>query len=385
MDHLRSLELFTGAGGLALGLHLAGFEHVSLMEWDRDSCDTLRTNAAAESLPGIGHWNVVQSDVRQIDYADFGPIDLIAGGPPCQPFSIGGKHRGHTDSRDMIPELIRAVATLKPRAVIMENVRGLLRPGFHSYFSYILLQMTYPTATRRDGETVSGHLNRLEDLHTSGRGESEVHYNVAFRSLNAANYGVPQTRERLLIVAFRSDTGIDWHFPEPTHSRDALLFDQWGTGNYWKRHGQHAPASSAGLRTPLVAPSALPWRTVRDAISDLPEPRAEGEAQGVFNHRRMTGARPYVGHTGSPLDWPAKTLKAGDHGVPGGENMIAFPDGSVRYFTVREAARLQTFPDTWRLSGAWTEAMRQLGNAVPVNLGRIISGSVRSVLTDVGS
>ena len=96
----------------------------------------------------------------------------------------------------------------------------------------------------------------------------------------------------------------------------------------------------------------------------------------------MPGARPYIGHTGSPLDWPAKTLKAGDHGVPGGENMIAFPDKAVRYFTVREAARLQTFPDTWQLSGAWTEAMRQLGNAVPVSLGRTISESVASALSE---
>ncbi len=87
-----------------------------------------------------------------------------------------------------------------------------------------------------------------------------------------------------------------------------------------------------------------------------------------------------MGHTGSPLDWPAKTLKAGDHGVPGGENMIAFPDGSVRYFTVREAARIQTFPDAWQFQGAWSEAMRQLGNAVPVTLARVVAEGMAASL-----
>jgi DNA (cytosine-5)-methyltransferase 1 len=124
-----------------------------------------------------------------------------------------------------------------------------------------------------------------------------------------------------------------------------------------------------------------PWRTVRDAIHDLPDPEREPEASSEFlNHRFQPGARSYKGHTGSPLDEPAKTLKAGVHGVPGGENMLCRHDGSVRYFTVRETARLQTFPNDFMFHGSWTETMRQLGNAVPVDLARLIASDIKEHL-----
>jgi len=128
------------------------------------------------------------------------------------------------------------------------------------------------------------------------------------------------------------------------------------------------------LRGLGLPPMHLPWRTVRDALEGLPEPHEKGSH--LLNHRLQIGARAYPGHTGSPLDLPAKTLKAGDHGVPGGENMLVRPDGSIRYFTVRESARLQTFPDGYELHGSWSEAMRQLGNAVPMHLGRAVAASV---------
>ncbi len=120
----------------------------------------------------------------------------------------------------------------------------------------------------------------------------------------------------------------------------------------------------------------LPWKTVRDAISDLPDPREGDHSPRIANHWLNPGARVYPGHNGSPLDDPAKVLKAGDHGVPGGENMLAYPDGEVRYFTVRECARLQTFPDEYVFMGSWTETMRQLGNAVPTLLGKVIAAAV---------
>lgn len=383
---MKSIELFTGAGGLALGTHMAGFQHVALMEWNTDACDTLRENVTTESIPGIGHWNVLQGDIGKMAFEPFGPVDLVVGGVPCQPFSIGGKHRGMTDSRNMFPDFVRAVRELQPRAFIIENVKGLLRQSFRNYFSYIVLQLTYPTITIRKRETWEGHLARLENEQTRGRHKG-IKYNVVFRLLNAADYGVPQTRERAFIVGFRSDSGQEWHFPEPTHDYDALLREQWITGAYWERHGLRKPREiPPQIRPKLgrIAPVDLfpiqPWVTVRDAISDLPEPRSDREPLGIFNHRLNPGGRAYPGHTGSPLDLPAKTLKAGDHGVPGGENMIALPDGGVRYFTVREAARIQTFPDGWRFRGVWGEAMRQLGNAVPVRLASIVARSVASKL-----
>jgi len=120
----------------------------------------------------------------------------------------------------------------------------------------------------------------------------------------------------------------------------------------------------------------MPWATVRDAICDLPDPEHQKSASKFLNHKFQAGARSYAGHTGSGLEEPAKTLKAGDHGVPGGENMLLRADGTVRYFTVRESARLQTFPDDFRFHGSWSETMRQLGNAVPVKLAHLVASNV---------
>jgi len=129
----------------------------------------------------------------------------------------------------------------------------------------------------------------------------------------------------------------------------------------------------------LEKPTEQAWRTVRDALHDLPEPTDFPHGK-ILNHRLQAGARSYAGHTGSPMDEAAKTLKAGVHGVPGGENMLMRPDGTVRYFSVRESARLQTFPDDYELHGSWSEAMRQLGNAVPVEFARLIASDVANQL-----
>ncbi|WP_246137049.1 DNA cytosine methyltransferase [Myxococcus llanfairpwllgwyngyllgogerychwyrndrobwllllantysiliogogogochensis] len=387
---MNSIELFTGAGGLALGTHQAGFRHRGLVEWDEDACDTLRNNASANSVPGIQHWRIHHTDIRLLSFDMFGngDVDLVAGGAPCQPFSLGGKHRAQDDARNMFPEFVRAVRELQPRAFILENVKGLLRASFQNYFEYIKLHLTYPTITKKRTEEWPEHRTRLEDVHTRGRFQG-VKYNVVTQLLNSANYGVPQQRERVFIVGFRADTGLEWHFPEPTHSEDALIWDKQVTGEYWKRHGVRQPASSKAFALSGVRMRDLengqpiptkPWVTIRDAIADMPEPRVDRDAKGFANHKLMPGAKVYPGHTGSPLDMPSKTLKAGVHGVPGGENMISFDDGSVRYLTVREAARVQTFPDSWRFEGAWSEVMRQLGNAVPVGLAAVVARSVASKL-----
>ena len=193
-----------------------------------------------------------------------------------------------------------------------------------------------------------------------------------------------QQRWRVFIVGFRSDLDAEWSFPSATHSHDALLYSQWVSGEYWDRHKvpkskrEEMPTRAANRVRKLAEtgkPSEKPWRTVRDAIGDLPEPKVGGHRKHL-NHILQPGARAYPGHTGSPIDLPAKALKAGGHGVPGGENMLRRPDGSVRYFSIRESARLQTFPDRYELHGAWGEAMRQLGNAVPVLLAQKVAGSV---------
>ncbi len=288
----------------------------------------------------------------------------------------------------MFPEAVRAVRELRPHAFIFENVKGLLRESFANYFEYVLLQLGCPSIVRKKGESWQSHRARLERHHTSKCGRSE--YNVVFQLLNSADYGVPQRRERVFIVGFRSDLDVQWTFPNGTHSEETLLRDKWETGQYWERHNiakRSRPAPHRvflARRRPALEESGghiakKPWATVRDAIADLPDP-VRYPTNGIPNHVFSPGARSYFGHTGSPLDEPAKTLKAGDHGVPGGENMLAHPNGSVRYFTVREAARLQTFPDDFVFRGTWSANMRQLGNAVPCELARIVAASVRSTI-----
>ncbi len=382
---MRSLELFAGAGGLALGVAKAGFRHEAVVEWDQNACGTIRENKQR----GVIDWPLFETDVRRFDYSVYGEgIDLLAGGPPCQPFSIGGKHRGYNDTRNLFPEAIRAVRELKPKAVLFENVKGLLRQSFAKYLEYILLQITYPDIGHKPGEEWISHLSRLEKHHTRGKHDG-LSYRVVFRLLNAADYGVPQRRERVLIVGFRSDLELDWSFPTATHSRHSLLWDKWVSGEYWERHripkGKR-PVAPDRVREQmdcgLFGPNTEPWRTVRDALIGLPDPERRNSEHSILNHRLVPGARAYAGHTGSPLDEPGKTLKAGDHGVPGGENMIAFEDGRVRYFTVRESARIQTFPDDYGFFGSWTESMRQLGNAVPVTLGNVIAKGIHTRLQD---
>lgn len=387
---MKSVELFAGAGGLGIGLHHAGFRPLRVVEWDRYCCDTIRENQVRR-VPAVKDWALTEGDVRSVDFGEYeGKLDLVSGGPPCQPFSMGGKHRAYDDARDMFPQAIRAVRQARPKAFVFENVKGLTRAAFRNYFQYIQLQLEHPSVILRVDEAWEDHLARLERHHTSGV-RSDLHYRVVTRVLNAADYGVPQKRERVFFVGFRDDLDVEWSFPQETHSFDALAWAQGSQGDYWDRHAvpsSHRPLASrlsARAETMKAWPASLPWKTVRDALSGLPDPEHEpGRAREWSNHRFQPGARSYAGHTGSPLDEPAKTLKAGVHGVPGGENMLARPDGSVRYFSVRESARLQTFPDDFAFHGSWSEIMRQLGNAVPVQLASIVGKSVAKRLKEFG-
>ena len=387
---MNAVELFAGAGGLALGVGLAGFKPLAVVEWDKWACDTIRHNQA-RGYPLVEGWPLHEGDVRDFDWSSItDPVDLLAGGPPCQPFSMGGKHKAHDDSRDMFPATVEVVRRLRPRAFIVENVKGLTRASFSSYFQYIQFQLEFPEVKRRQNETWFDHLMRLQAEHSSGRLHAQgLTYNLIPTLVNAANYGVPQKRERVFLVGFRNDLGVDWSFPEQTHSQAALFWDQWITGAYWDRHkvakkDRPEPPPGSAVRLHGVDQQRLfdcvrPWRTIRDALVGLPDPNSEA-ARAFTDHRFQGGARVYPGHTGSPIDLPSKTLKAGDHGVPGGENMLVQNNGVPRYLSVREAARVQTFPDGYVFHGSWTETLRQLGNAVPVVLGHVVARSVAEAL-----
>jgi len=387
---MKSVELFAGAGGLAMGITLAGFESLAVVEWDKWACDTIRENQKRE-YPLVQDWPLWEGDVRDFDWSSIPVgIDLLAGGPPCQPFSLGGKHKAYGDDRDMFPSTVEIVRKLMPKSFIIENVKGLTRSSFANYYQYILLQLEFPEIKRKNREKWGSHLRRLQKEKTSGKlHDKGLTYNVVPTLVNAADYGIPQKRERVFIVGFRSDLEVSWSFPRNSHSLDALLYSQWVSGEYWKRHNipkTKQPVMSKKLEGKIKKlrsspPEEKAWRTVRDALMDVPDPKKKS-SNDFFNHNFQDGARVYMGHTGSPLDLPAKTLKAGDHGVPGGENMIVRDNGDVRYLSVRESARIQTFPDGYVFHGSWTETMRQLGNAVPVALARQVAASVAESLAE---
>lgn len=374
---IDSVEIFSGAGGLALGLQMAGFNHVALYERDAAACQNLNFNIQNGHLP-IKNWRVLQTGVRSVSYGRFdGKIELLAGGLPCQPFSLGGKHKSCDDARDMFPEAVRAVREIKPKAFVFENVHGLLRQSFRTYFNYILLQLQYPEILKAD-LSWQEHLAKLEKYHAAGLADG-LCYRVLFHSVNTADYGVAQSRRRVIIVGFRNDFRVDWSFPTATHSAEVLAYSKWISKDYWLEHNLPVPAkiplSQAEIRRvrQSVEKNFFPLKrrlTVRDALKNL------SGAKNISNHEPRCGAKIYKGHSGSLLDLPSKAIKAGVHGVPGGENMLVEDSGNVRYYTVRESAELQTFPHEYVFVASNSENMRQIGNAVPVELARIIGASL---------
>ena len=355
-----------------------------LIEIDEQACQTIRQNQGNGNRL-VKSWPLQQTDVREFDYSTIeSDVDLLSAGVPCQPFSVAGRGLAYKDRRDMFGEIIRAAREIRPKAILIENVQGLLRTAFQDYFDYLLSAIAAPTLARCSDQGWHEHLEYLRKRTPT----TDLRYDVYVHPVNAADYGIPQWRNRILIVAFRSDLGVNWSPPQPTHGIDALVSAQWESGAYWKRHGLHRRHPGLMSRRIATRVKALkdvdssveahlsPWRTVRDAISDLPTPRRGRDADRLSNHALRPGARLYTGHSGSLLDEPAKTLKAGSHGVPGGENTLALSGGRLRYFSVRECARLQTFPDDYVFSGSWSSTMRQVGNAVPVSLARTFTKKI---------
>jgi DNA (cytosine-5)-methyltransferase 1 len=371
------IDLCAGAGGLAIGLQMSGFTPLRLYDKDAKACETLcaNSNSNASTLQG----SVFEKDVKEIEWGEFSQdVRLLAAGAPCQPFSLGGKHRASEDGRNLFPDVVRAVRELRPAAVLVENVRGLLRDDFKDYFEYILRQLECPLIKPVPDELWRSHDQRIRKHQCSVSYAPD--YNVTWRLLNAADYGVPQNRYRVFIVATR--VGLPQYvFSPPTHSRGALLRAQ-AAGEYWKRHGirkRAAPSLNGHLSEGDLFCS--PWVTVRDAICSLPNP-GDRESTAWMNHWSIPGARKYAGHSGSEMDWPSKTVKAGVHGVPGGENTVIDDSGSIRYFTFRELARLQSFPDKHLFSGARIHVTRQIGNAVPPQLARAVAEPLYKLLAN---
>lgn len=384
---LTALELFAGAGGMSLGVHQAGFKHLGLVEWNESAAETIRLNS--QQVLGIGPEIVLVSDAREVDYGLYAnKTDLMFGGPPCQPFSTGGRSQGAEDRRNMFPIFLDAMSVVMPKAILLENVRGLIRDRFKDYYRYILKRLQFPLLKTRSDETWKDHYRRLLAVKESDFSGNEQ-YVAGYQIIDTANYGVPQRRLRVFISAFRRDLDAELFRLQPTHSEEELLREQWLTGTYWERVGIE-PYDYLGktdrrllerLRTNSETPGRvlLPWRTVREAIGDLRDPVPRGKKPEIPNHTQHPGARIYKGHIGSFWDYPAKALKAGTHGTPGGENVLRVKsDGSVvRYFTTREAARLQTFPDEWVFLGSWGACIKQLGNAVPVDVARLFAEEIK--------
>jgi DNA (cytosine-5)-methyltransferase 1 len=239
------------------------------------------------------------------------------------------------------------------------------------------------------------HLKTLKSREKSG---VEPEYRVHVQGINAADYGAPQKRHRAIILGVRADLTSELKFPRATYSQEALVWSQRVDVTYWQRHrvSSHArPAISKAdafllerMKEFDEAPKEQPWITVRDAIGDLPEPSTSARSRRAgdlpSHHQLHPGARIYERHTGSTWDEPAKALKAGDHGVPGGENVLVGRRGAVRYFTIREMARLQGFPDNFDIDGSWKNPIKQLGNAVPVHVGRAFGRALKRIIQKAG-
>ncbi|WP_432743600.1 DNA cytosine methyltransferase [Streptomyces sp. JH002] len=412
------VELFAGGGGLAMGVHNAGFRPLLVNEYAKRAIETLQSN----EMPGGGKWPLKPGDVRLLrnDFKELeDQVDVLAGGPPCQPFSLGGVAKGTEDERNMFPQMFRAIQEMRPKAVICENVRGLLRKSFNPYFQYILNEMRLPFVEREEGATWEEHNEVLEKLLANDSVPVSERYIVKHHPVNAADFGVPQIRQRVVIVAFRADLGLDeakWdkYAPKATHSDEALIHSMREGGEYWVRHRKVSEVAKAraianlpklNYNNPKTQEKLAlqPWRTLRDAIHGVDEfegrplpPVSEAAVNSkeqvgmISDHFGWPGARVYTGHTPNLLDRPAKTVKAGVHGVPGGESVMMMDDptfdgSGYRYMTVRETARVMTFPDEWTFAGPRGEKMRQLGNAVPVKLGKVFADAVAAALNSVGA
>lgn len=309
---LTSIEICAGAGGQALGLELAGFNHLVLVEYESDYCNCLSRNRP--------NWNIRCKDVREFDGKPFrNSVDLLSGGVPCPPFSVAGKQLGHQDERDLFPEMLRLVEEICPRAVMIENVKGLLDSKFESYRSSIL--------------------RKLEELN----------YNVHIKLLNASDYGVPQLRPRVIIIGIRKDMKDTFRFPDPTPQTTPTvgecLYDLMATAGWigvdeWRHIANKVAPTIVGGSKKHGGPDLGPTRA-RKAWAEL-----NVDGKGIAN---------------TP---PSATFK----GMP--------------RLTPRMIARIQGFPDDWDFGHKKTLACRMIGNAFPPPVAKEVGLQIANVLNN---
>nr|WP_313600203.1 DNA (cytosine-5-)-methyltransferase [Epilithonimonas vandammei] len=334
LNEYKVLELFAGAGGLAVGMEKAGLKCVALNEIDKHACETLRTNRP--------NWNVYEGDIKNFSFFSYhNQVDVVTGGFPCQAFSYAGKRLGFEDARGtLFYEFARVVKEVNPPICIGENVKGLL--------------------SHDNGKTLQGMISILD----------EIGYNVVpVEVLKAINYKVPQKRERLILVGIRKDIDVKYEYPKPYKKiynlKDALKKGDLFDTDVPKSNGVKYPESKKNVLD-LVPPKGY-WR-------DLPlEIQKDFMGASFYLGGGKTGMARRIG-----WDEPCLTLTCS----PAQKQTERCHPDETRPFTVREYARIQTFPDNWHFSGPISQQYKQIGNAVPVNLGREIGYSIIKFLND---
>ncbi|HEX2945700.1 MAG TPA: DNA cytosine methyltransferase [Clostridia bacterium] len=306
---MESIEICAGAGGQAIGLEQAGFGHTALIEIDYSACNTLRVNRPS--------WNVIEGDVKSFNAAKYKGIDLLAGGVPCPPFSVAGKQLGHEDERNLFPEVIRLTSECLPKAIMIENVKGLLDPKFEWYRNYITSEI------------------------------QKLGYVCHWQLLNACDFNVPQLRPRTIMVALKEEYNRYFKWPKPNVKcaptvGEALLEEM--SSNGWQG------AEEWSRKANKIAPTI------------------------VGGSKKHGGAD--LGPTRSKIAWEKLGVDgSGLNEDAPGRSFVGNPK-----LTVRMAAILQGFPRDWSFSGKKTNAYRQVGNAFPPPVAKAVGLQIKAAI-----